>query len=249
MDLTMRVELLQAPYIISNFVKGESNCNYEIYLLELLNVSKYFSKEHQGVFYKPNSESNGECDAQNENYSIDFKLFASQTAFRARSLLSSQIERLPNGVTIYSKSRESKNMEATKLYAAFRRKTYEELCKIRQSNGIKYGIENDMINVLKIMETKKNLLLFFPYKFTFDNPYDDKTAVQKISEGLTEDFHTLFEYRNKQTEKSYDTYLTCIYNNSFIIFRFDCKDSSLHFCEMVKTCKVPTFEKLTEYNI
>lgn len=249
MDLTMRVELLQAPYIISNFVKGESNCNYEIYLLELLNVSKYFSKEHQGVFYKPNSESNGECDAQNENYSIDFKLFASKTALQARRILSPQIKRLSNGVSIYSISRKSGKMRTTILYAAFRRKTYEELCKIRQSNERKNRIKNDMINVLKIMETKKNLLLFFPYKFTFDNPYDDKTAVQKISEGLTEDFQTLFEYRNKQTEKAYDTYLTCIYNNSFIIFRVDCKENSLQFCEMIKTCKVPTFEKLTEYNI
>ena len=91
MDLTMRAKLLPAPYIIKNFVGGEDNCNYEIYLLELLNSSAWFSAHYLGGFTKPNSESHGECDAINQIYQIDFKLLASKTALQARSVLSDQV--------------------------------------------------------------------------------------------------------------------------------------------------------------
>ena len=84
MDLTMRAKLLPAPYIIKNFVGGEDNCNYEIYLLELLNSSAWFSAHYPGGFTKPSSESHGECDAINQIYQIDFKLLASKTALQAR---------------------------------------------------------------------------------------------------------------------------------------------------------------------
>lgn len=53
MDLTMRAKLLPAPYIIKNFVGGEDNCNYEIYLLELLNSSAWFSAHYLGGFTTP----------------------------------------------------------------------------------------------------------------------------------------------------------------------------------------------------
>ena len=62
LDLTMRAKLLPAPYLIKNFVSDENNCNYEIYLLELLNESEWFCVRYPEGFKKPVSESNGECD-------------------------------------------------------------------------------------------------------------------------------------------------------------------------------------------
>ena len=60
-DMTMRAKLLPAPCLIKNSVNGENNCNYEIYLLELLNESKWFRVRYPEGFIKPVSESNGEC--------------------------------------------------------------------------------------------------------------------------------------------------------------------------------------------
>lgn len=42
----MRVDILHAVFINKNFIKDEENCNYEKYLLELVNKSIYF-RENQ----------------------------------------------------------------------------------------------------------------------------------------------------------------------------------------------------------
>ena len=41
-DPTMRIKVLPEYLIIHNFVKGVDYCNYEKYLIELLNNSNYF---------------------------------------------------------------------------------------------------------------------------------------------------------------------------------------------------------------
>ena len=41
----MRVDILHAVFINKNFIKDEENCNYEKYLLELVNKSIYFREK------------------------------------------------------------------------------------------------------------------------------------------------------------------------------------------------------------
>lgn len=246
MDLTMRVSLLAAPYIIKGFVQGERNCNYEIYLLELLNRSKWFSAAHPGRFEKPASEANGECDANNPNYQIDFKLFASKTALQARSLLSFQVSKETDGVTIWSRSKKSGPLQMTRIFAAFRRKTYDELCAIHETKAKARGIENDMLAILKNLETEKNLLLFFPYIFSFDVPHSQEEAVESIREGLTEDFHVAFEYRYKKTRGLFDTFMTCIYNHTFLLFAV--KEYALEFIDAIRIDEIKSFVRLSNYD-
>ena len=246
MDLTMRAKLLPAPYIIKNFVGGEDNCNYEIYLLELLNSSAWFSAHYPGGFTKPSSESHGECDAINQIYQIDFKLLASKTALQARSVLSDQVHKMGQGVIGFgiSKLPEGK-IQATRLFAAFRGKSLADLYCIRKDQTKVYGVENDILTTLKMLETKKNLLLFFPYEFTFDQYHNCKEAIKSISEALTEDFHVAFEYRDSQIQSRYDTFMTCIYEHSFLIFSV--KNRVLKLVDTVETEKVSTFLRLSQY--
>lgn len=42
-DKSLRLTLLPAELIVKNFVKGEEKCNYECYLLELVNKSSFFA--------------------------------------------------------------------------------------------------------------------------------------------------------------------------------------------------------------
>lgn len=128
MDSTMRVKLLPSSCIIKNYVGGEDNCNYEIYLLELLNQSVWFAARYPGTFKKAESESHGECDAINYNYQIDFKLLASKTALQARSILQPQIYKDQNGVIFHCESRNPGGMiQVTRLYAALRGKSLADL--------------------------------------------------------------------------------------------------------------------------
>lgn len=89
----LRYRVLEAPFIIKDYVADEKRCNYELYLTELLNNSKWIGKHHSCHFEYQESQSSGECDAYSDDYGIDFKLIASKTQLQARSILSFRIEK------------------------------------------------------------------------------------------------------------------------------------------------------------
>ena len=136
-------------------------------------------------------------------------------------------------------------IQATRLFAAFRGKSLTDLYRIRENQTKVYGVENDILTTLKMLETKKNLLLFFPYEFTFDQYHNHEEAINSISEALTEDFHVAFEYRDRQIQSRYDTFMTCIYEDSFLIFSV--KNQVLKLIDTVGTKKVSTFLRLSQY--
>ena len=245
-DPTMQAKLLQAPYIVHDFVVGEEACNYELYLLELLNHSNWFSERYPGVFTRPCSESNGECDARNEYYQIDFKLLASKTALQARSVLSHQISKDESGWVTYSTSKNpGGSLQVTRLFAALRGKSVEDLLFVRANSGKQIGVENDICTMLKKLETKKNLLLFFPYEFSFSIKHSFDEGAECIREALTNDFCRALEYRNVQTGLIYDTFLTCVYSDCFLLFTF--KNFLLELIDKIETNKMPTYRKLGRY--
>ena len=243
-DTTMQAKELEAPLIIKGFVKNDPECNYEIYLRELLNVSSWFQKLYPGKFVKPESESNGECDANNSSYSIDFKLFASKTSLMARRELSSQIELLCDGCWSIGESRKHGAIQATRLFAAFRDLILSQIKEMRGSGTKISGIEDDVISATKIIETKKNLLLFFPYTFSFQNPHSQSEAQSLIADGLNTDFQPLFQYRTECAE-GFDTYFVCLYKNTFLLFQLE--NTTLVFCEAINGNNVPTYQKLLSY--
>lgn len=242
LDQTMRAKLLPAPLIISDFVHNEPNCNYELYLLELLNKSNYFAERYPGGFKRPTSESHGECDAINENYQIDFKLLAAKTALMARSILSPQVEKIADGATAFYASKvKGRQISSTRIYAAFRGQSYEELVRIRNIAPKASGIDNDIFTVLETLETKKNLLLFFPYEFSFDKPHTKEEAIFSISQGLNKDFKEAFKYREWKAN-GYDTFLLCLYNDIFLVFEVNNQEVVL--CEMLNSSEINTFADL-----
>ena len=83
-DPRIKFKLLPPATIIKNFVDGESDCNYENYLLELLNKSSHFKKRGQSLFSKPLNENNGQCDAISKNYEIDFKILKHKSLIKNR---------------------------------------------------------------------------------------------------------------------------------------------------------------------
>lgn len=90
-DGNLREKILPPELTIKDFIKGEKQCNYEVYLLEFVNKSSFFRNKSNGENYiKPQSESNGECDCNSSIYELDFKLMASKTALQASSILSPQ---------------------------------------------------------------------------------------------------------------------------------------------------------------
>ena len=97
-DPRIKFKLLPPATIIKNFVDGEPDCNYENYLLELLNKSSHFKDKGQSPFSKPLNENNGQCDAISKNYEIDFKLLSSSTRLQASHLFSPGISNYGDGI-------------------------------------------------------------------------------------------------------------------------------------------------------
>lgn len=246
MDQTMMEKILPANMIISNFVKGEPDSNYEKYLLEMLNISNHFKKKSTFNFFSPKSEAHGECDAISDDYQIDFKLLASKKSLQAQSLFSHQVARFADGVIAFGECQQKNgNIKAARIFAAFRGKSVSELEDIFYNHSHRTFIDMEIYQVLKILKKPKNLLLFFPYEFSFQINYNEENAYKSISEGLQNDFKNAFIFRDNAVP-GFDTYLTCIYNESFLLFQV--RQGELSFCEAVNTKMIPTYQKLKSYN-
>lgn len=91
-DPILKISYLPAPLIISKYVENKPNCNYEVYMRELLNVSKFFlEKSHQESYTAPDSEEKGQPDCISSSYNLDLKLLLPKTVGIARSAFTESI--------------------------------------------------------------------------------------------------------------------------------------------------------------
>ena len=248
-DPRIKFKLLPPATIIKNFVDGEPDCNYENYLLELLNKSSHFKDTGQSPFSKPLNENNGQCDAISKNYEIDFKLLSSSTRLQASHLFSMGISNYGGGIIgTHESKKKFGEVKATQIHVAFRTRDISELTRLGENflNIRKYGIERDIIKVLKMLEKQKNLLLFFPYSFELIDILETDNSDDIIVSALNYDFHSLFEYRSLKA-KEFETYFVTIFQDRFYIFSI--LDDTLCLIEKVDCMSLPTFIKLKNYHL
>ena len=224
------------------------DCNYEKYLLEIVNTSTYFLKKSHGELYSaPIEESHSECDCCSSAYSLDFKLAASETAMRARNLFSRGSAKLAPGIMmsttpkIGASNPSYQPIEATRIHAALRSMSLAELKKIRGCNIKCQGIERDIQAFLETMDTQKHILLFFPYEFSYGKEIAFDSAIMEIIRAVNNDFINAIKYRN-EVANGFDTYLTFIYAGFFVITIAD--GEGLLFVDAVPTNSSKTFTTL-----
>ncbi len=243
----LKMEILPAVFINKGFVNGEENCNYEKYLLELVNNSIYFRiKSNFEEYIYPKIESNGECDCISETYKMDFKLLESTTRFHASRELSIQIEKPLDGVIVYSIPKKDNTMRVTRLHAALREYNCEALNELCM-NKYEYGtIENDIITYVKLLAKRKNILFLFPYILRYSHGYNFKYAIENIKMALEKDFKESYFFREK-FYSGYDTYISYIYDDNLIICKFE-REGKLKIVDVVYIFKSSVYQELHEYN-
>lgn len=239
-------KLLPAAFICKNFIVGMQECNYEEYLREVVNSSKYFMQKSKGTTYSaPMNESHGECDCISENYSIDFKLIVSKTAMQGRNLFSSRIIELLHGVTGYGTPKVKtdnpvyKPIQSVRIHAALRHKGVEELKKIRKKSSNISKVENEIISLLNILETKKNILLFFPYDLSIEGKGDIEDVVFLVDK----DFKNALNYRSEVVH-DYETHFVFISDGNFILSTWD--GNRLNYIESIKEENSPIYMKIKD---
>ena len=246
-DKSLVAHLLPSEMIIKNYIHGDPDCNYEKYLLEFVNASDFFLAKSGGDIYRlPKSEENGQCDCISASYQLDFKLIASKTALQARSILCPSKSAVMNGVIITSEPKaKGETIKATRIHAALRGYDFETLQKLRTAKIKKHGIENDIIEFLETLETRKHLLLFFPYEFEFQNKYKFLDGITQIQNALNSDFRCSMQYRVHEVGSNFDTYFAFIYDGS-IVFMIE-ESFHLSHIDSIALTKSPTYMHLLSY--
>lgn len=237
----LKLKLIEAPLIIKSYVKGDERCNYEIYITEILNASEYFKQRFCLPFCAPASQSNGECDSYAGEYGLDYKLIASQTALQGRSIFSPQIEILMNGVYSIVGSKCHGGMNVTRIAQSLRGKSLDQLLQIRNSAEKSQSIDNDIREYMLTIETSKNLLLFFPYRFSFEAASELSDDCISIAKAVESDFGVSLRYR-ANLHPQLDTYLLYLYDYSFVLCQWN--GTRLDFLEAIPVEKSDTFMHL-----
>lgn len=239
----MRVDFLGAARVIDNFIDGTMEpYSYEDYLRDFINHSDYFLQKSNGKPYsKPVSESNRECDCISDMYSFDFKLFTSQSKLQAAKILSPSIQEIMPGVISFGLSEKHEGVPGYKPitysipYAVFRSLNRNEMIEIREKKEKEDVLEKDVSQIIKTFETKKNIMLFFPYNFNFDSNDNFEQGRKLAFDGLNADFKYLFQYRMDRLPE-YDTYVSFIYEKeNFVIGKWT--GAKLEFVEMIPVYK------------
>ena len=245
-DTTLRVKALPAELIITDFVANEFDCNCEKYMLEFLNKSDFFLEKSDGQLYtSPPSECNGECDFISDIYSLDLKLIGSETLMRAKSCLSRRKVLLAPGVWATNSPKGHKCEIVSCIYTALRGRNIAQLSQIRNANKGLSREEKDILQFLCKLETKKNLLLFFPYSFKFDNDYEIEQGIKRIQEAINADFCSVIEYRNI-IHPTLDTFFAFVYHDCIVFMQ--ALKNMLEYVDHVKLSESPIYVKLEGYS-
>ena len=151
-------------------------------------------------------------------------------------------------IGIHESKKKFGEVKATQIHVAFRTRDISELTRLGENflNIRKYGIERDIIKVLKMLEKQKNLLLFFPYSFELIDILETDNSDDIIVSALNYDFHSLFEYRSLKA-KEFETYFVTIFQDRFYIFSI--LDDTLCLIEKLDCMSLPTFIKLKNYHL
>ncbi|EHG11256.1 hypothetical protein [Streptococcus intermedius] len=243
-DKRLKAEIIPAAVLLNNFISNGKDSNYEFYLLEYLNQSQFFQEKSKHLEYKkPRSESNSEPDAFTPLYKIDFKLLASTTYLRALRLASPSISIPHKGIIAYGTPREpNKYFEVGEIHKIFRPLTLDNMLRLRENQHRRpLSKEDDILNVLNTIETEKNLLLFFPYRFFIEEEIELEELTFIIKEVLENYFTELAKYRSYTVSK-FETYIVTECNDSFFLFTFN--PISFQFVERVNVNILPTYIKL-----
>lgn len=164
----------------------------------------------------------------------------------ADSILKKQPTVFAPGFVVYTECKnQGGKVTATRLYAAMRGLSVDDLVNIRSTKTNRTNTSNDIPQILEVVEVKKHILMLFPYIFSFGNEFHPEDPTEAIRIAMNEDFRNLLLYREKMSP-GFDTYLTAVFSDSFLIFKIIRGEFSL--VESISTENTPTYERLLNYD-
>ena len=259
-------EISLAPeLVIKNFLPDVEDDNYENYILEFLNESEWFMEKVGWIpFYHPVSEHFGECDCISGNYGIDLKLILSNSELKRKSwervlyYPQNNTDWIPEAGSAAQNPDVLRKNFASRLHAAIRLFDLEDLMHLdRLGFGQEYSgmrdvdvIKRDVKYFLNNLETEKNLLLFHGYEMFFDAPENIEISfedgIKELEMAFDYDFSVAMEYRQQCVGMELETYISTIFDEHFVLFKWEGTENGFCFMDSVPVDKSPLFLKLRE---
>ena len=178
-----------------------------------------------------------------------FKLIASESRLRALNLFSPQIV-VEKGFVCYCApkmgpgNKRYRPISAVRIFAALRFLNLDDLKEIRGEQTFREKAHKDIRFLLEVLETDKNLFLFFPYNMSFNDEGSFEEGLDIALTGIGRDFHNSLLYRSEVCPNR-DTYFCFVYAKHFIISVW--VDEALRFLDAIPMQKSPLFMKLIDY--
>ena len=190
-------------------------------LLEYVNRSSFFANKGGGYFYRPQSESGGECDAIGVNgYCIDFKLLISQDGAKNMNETKLAYKEIRSGVTISQPSKASQQGIKSLPFPNIWGFLATDSLRLNDDNEFILKEKEDSINMKgtiksfnKMIRAKKNLLFFFPNEFVIEHFNSIEIVCNKAKDNLS-----LISKARAFLSPKHETYYVLLVNNKLVLF-------------------------------
>ena len=204
---------LHVVLLRDNYIHG-MKYSYEEYLIDFLNSSKIKFDKGNKEFNRISSQAHGECDATNDIYEIDFKIFADTNHIGGKKNYSLGIVRM-GGATFYTQpERVTGHIEYYDMLKLIRGKKVDFYRNIMEEEDDMYA---PLIKFMKKIEMDKNILLFLPFQYYFEHSETTEEVGRLIAKCIAEEFRELVAYRKEITLK--DTYIGFVSKDKFILLK------------------------------
>lgn len=218
---------LHVVLLRDNYIHG-MKYSYEEYLIDFLNSSKIKFDKGNKEFKRISSQAHGECDATNDIYEIDFKIFADTNHIGGKKNYSLGIVRM-GGATFYTQpERVTRHIEYYDMLKLIRGKKVDFYRNIMEEEDDMYV---PLIKFMKKIEMDKNILLFLPFQYYFEHSETTEEVGRLIAKCIAEEFRELVAYRKEITLK--DTYIGFVSKDKFILLKEN--DGCVEYYDMIKT--------------
>jgi len=214
------IKHLKVSFVKKDFVEN-FEANYEEYLTEFINSSKFVIDNGNKKFRIIKKQSHGECDITNDQYTIDYKLLMDNKTIENMNYHSESISVDKNGAVIYGASKKTGEFKIyifLNILKNFSNNDIKEIESTERSNLTEFQkIVKDYINKIK---KDKNMLYFIPYKLYFQDKKMDKEMLNCVVDKLNEGLKGFLEYRNAHI-KNKDTYFSFISNENIVFLKYE----------------------------
>lgn len=237
-DSKIYYKILNISLIKKDYIENYDS-NYEIYLNEFINNSKFVTDYGNKEFKLNIFQSKGEADSTNGVYDLEFKLFIDEETLNNKRYYSETITIDSNGARIYGESKKKGKYLIVNLKKLLSRYSLKDINEIKNNNNPNKE-ESKIKNFIKKLEIDKNIVFFIPYEYYYDGNNVDEDTLGFLIEKFSKDYKVSILYRKKYTNK--DTYIAFFIKN-YIVFT-KVVDSKLIYYDKVNVNKSKTFVEL-----